>query len=90
VGNHDAAPANLFPLKKSTFPLPRKGLDLKLDWLYQSLTHSWRNWVSADVAEHLTNQFGSYALKPTKGLKLISMNTIFCYTLNWWMFETME
>ncbi|KAI8882807.1 sphingomyelin phosphodiesterase [Backusella circina FSU 941] len=90
VGNHDAAPANLFPLDKSTLPLPREGLDFKLDWLYKSLTHSWRQWVSQEIAEHLGEGLGSYALRPTKGLKLISMNTIFCYTLNWWMYETME
>ncbi|KAI8365386.1 Metallo-dependent phosphatase-like protein [Radiomyces spectabilis] len=84
VGNHESAPTNIFPLKTSKIPIEEKREYLKLLWLYKSLSESWKGWLTQqDVEENA----GSYVARPVKGLKLISLNTNFCYTLNWWLYE---
>ncbi|KAI8081271.1 Metallo-dependent phosphatase-like protein [Halteromyces radiatus] len=87
VGNHEAAPTNNFPLKSTKLP-QEKGLEyLSLKWLYRSLAKNWRGWLSDMPNFSVQTSTGSYVTRPLPGLKLISMNTNFCYTLNLWLYE---
>ncbi|KAI8978467.1 Metallo-dependent phosphatase-like protein [Pilobolus umbonatus] len=88
VGNHESAPTNIFPLLSSNIPTDNEddhAYDLK--WLYRSLAESWKGWLSHKENPVVESNTGSYTVRPLKGLKLISLNTNFCYTLNWWLYE---
>jgi sphingomyelin phosphodiesterase len=86
IGNHESAPTNLFPLKDSN--LPKNNHDyLNMDWLYKSLEDNWDGWVSPHHLPSVHLNSGSYTAHPVKGLKLISLNTNFCYHLNWWLYQ---
>lgn len=87
VGNHEAAPSNNFPLRTSNVPIEIEKNYLTLKWLYQSLAISWKHWVPFRTHADLELNTGSYAIRPVDGLKLISLNTNFCYILNWWLYE---
>ncbi|KAI7907393.1 Metallo-dependent phosphatase-like protein [Cokeromyces recurvatus] len=86
IGNHEAAPTNNFPLWSSNLPNEAEKHFYDLKWLYKSLANSWSRWISSPLNNIETNM-GSYTIRPVKGLKLISLNTNFCYTLNWWLYE---
>ncbi|CEG69751.1 hypothetical protein RMATCC62417_05770 [Rhizopus microsporus] len=85
VGNHESAPTNNFPLRHSTIPFEKKFLDLK--WLYRALSKNWQGWLSPLSHPSIEENTGSYSTRPIRGLKLISLNTNFCYTLNWWLYQ---
>ncbi|KAK4511645.1 uncharacterized protein ATC70_012861 [Mucor velutinosus] len=87
VGNHEAAPTNNFPLKGSNIPQEIHRHFYNMKWLYKSLALSWRGWLSPRTNPFVESNTGSYAVRPVKGLKLISLNTNFCYILNWWLYE---
>ncbi|KAI9018040.1 Metallo-dependent phosphatase-like protein [Phycomyces nitens] len=87
VGNHEAAPTNIFPLKSSSLPKDPTKKYLDLEWLYKSLSKSWRGWLSYGTNVEVERNTANYAVRPMNGLKLISLNTNFCYTLNWWLYE---
>ncbi|KAG0950228.1 hypothetical protein G6F57_000117 [Rhizopus arrhizus] len=85
VGNHESAPANIFPLEHSNIPSKKAYLDLK--WLYKSLATNWQSWLGPDINSFVQSNTGSYVARPVPGLKLISLNTNFCYILNWWLYQ---
>ncbi|ORZ01161.1 Metallo-dependent phosphatase-like protein [Syncephalastrum racemosum] len=87
VGNHESAPTNIFPLKTSKIPIEEKRHYLFLEWLYKSLSLSWRGWLTRDMTSDVERNSGSYVARPVNGLKLISVNTNFCYNMNWWLYE---
>ncbi|CAO3616653.1 unnamed protein product [Cunninghamella echinulata] len=92
VGNHESAPTNNFPLKTNQLPDDMEHDFLSLVWLYKSLAKSWNGWLSYnndgdDPKNDIENNTGSYVARPLHGLKLISLNTNFCYTLNWWLYQ---
>lgn len=87
VGNHESAPTNNFPLLSSSVPNEIEKHFYNLRWLYKSLARSWKGWLSAHVNPFVESNTGSYSLRPMKGLKLISLNTNFCYILNLWLYE---
>ncbi|KAI8072913.1 Metallo-dependent phosphatase-like protein [Gongronella butleri] len=85
VGNHEAAPTNNFPLRTSEFD--EDHVYLSLQWLYDTLSRHWHSWVASNGDQWTATTSGSYATYPVPGLKLISLNTNFCYTLNWWLYQ---
>ncbi|KAG0297112.1 hypothetical protein BGZ96_007663 [Linnemannia gamsii] len=78
VGNHEAGPTNLFPTKAS-------GGDIQ--WLYDSLADDWSRWLPADAVNSVKN-YGAYTVSPAPGLRIISLNTNFCYTLNFYLYAS--
>ncbi|KAF9116533.1 hypothetical protein BGX27_001827 [Mortierella sp. AM989] len=76
VGNHETGPTNLFPTKAS-------GGDLS--WLYSSLADDWSRWLPADAVNSVKN-YGAYTASPAPGFRIISLNTNFCYTLNFYLY----
>ncbi|KAF9322235.1 hypothetical protein BG003_003246 [Podila horticola] len=76
IGNHEAGPTNLFPTKAS-------GGDIQ--WLYDSLADDWSRWLPADAVNSVKN-YGAYTASPAPGLRIISLNNNFCYTLNFYLY----
>ncbi|KAF9136408.1 hypothetical protein BG015_003153 [Linnemannia schmuckeri] len=73
VGNYAASPLN------SMFPTPKSGGDIV--WLYSTLADDWTRWLTNDTVKSFEN-YGSYTLNPASGLRIVSLNTNFCYTIN--------
>lgn len=87
IGNHESAPTNLFPLKDSRLPDGKRHDDLTMAWLYEALQENWKGWIDSRHLPSVHKNSGSYITHPLPGLKLISMNTNFCYNLNWWLYQ---
>ncbi|CEP15672.1 hypothetical protein [Parasitella parasitica] len=87
IGNHESAPTNLFPLADSNLPGGNRHDDLTMGWLYESLQENWKGWLPKKHLDSVHQNSGSYISHPVPGLKLISLNTNFCYNLNWWLYE---
>ncbi|KAG2180399.1 hypothetical protein INT44_003403 [Umbelopsis vinacea] len=87
VGNHEAAPTNLFPHNVSKIPKGDDNQFLNLTWLYETMSDSWSGWLDTEATFDLVHNSGSYIAYPTDGLVIIGLNTMFCYTLNWWNLE---
>ncbi|KAF9438133.1 hypothetical protein BGZ76_009588 [Entomortierella beljakovae] len=77
VGNHENGPPNLFPTKAS-------GGDNS--WLYSSLADNWSRWLPADAVNSVKN-YGAYTASPAPGFRIISLNTNFCYTMNFYLYS---
>ncbi|KAJ5635317.1 uncharacterized protein N7484_008630 [Penicillium longicatenatum] len=84
LGNHDAAPLNLFPSSKvpSTY---------NPQWAYDALTANWMALTGLPSIES-ADEYGSYsALHPNSNLRIISYNSIFYYKYNFFAYtEPME
>ncbi|KAG0243740.1 Metallo-dependent phosphatase-like protein [Mortierella sp. GBAus27b] len=73
VGNHDAGPSNMFPL---TGDAPA---------VYDHLADEWSRWLPSD-ATNSVKKYGAYTVSPAPGLRIITLNTNFCYTNNFFLF----
>ncbi|CEJ62002.1 hypothetical protein PMG11_10517 [Penicillium brasilianum] len=84
LGNHDAAPLNLFPSRK----VPSK---YNPQWAYDALTADWMALTGIDSVQN-ANEYGSYsAIHPNSKLRIISYNSIFYYKYNFFSYtEPME
>ncbi|CAO3568458.1 unnamed protein product [Mortierella alpina] len=80
VGNHEAGPVNLFPTKAT-------GGDIQ--WLYDSLADDWSRWLPADAVNSVKH-YGAYTASPAPGLRIISLNNNFCYTLNFYLYKKIK
>ncbi|XP_077499855.1 sphingomyelin phosphodiesterase-like [Amblyomma americanum] len=77
VGNHEGHPANCFP------PPEQKG-KLSGSWIFGALAQQWSRWLPAS-ATATVHRAGFYSTRPFPGLKVISLNTNYCSSLNWWL-----
>ncbi|CAF1680569.1 unnamed protein product [Rotaria magnacalcarata] len=79
VGNHEAAPCNLFPT-----PIIKSD---NISWLYQALADSWINTLGLpnDTRESILRG-GFYTTLVRPGLRLISLNTNYYASDNYWLF----
>ena len=86
VGNHDSNPTNSFP------PSQLQGDDVEnIGWVYGNYSQDWEGGIGSDAAASVEPNSGSYsAMYGDTSLKLISLNTIFWYTLNFWTYSTLE
>lgn len=81
LGNHDAAPLNLFPSTNtpSTY---------NPQWAYDTLTTAWLTLTSNNPAISTAKEYGSYsALHKNTKLRIISYNSIFYYKYNFFSYE---
>ncbi|XP_042894288.1 sphingomyelin phosphodiesterase-like isoform X2 [Penaeus japonicus] len=77
VGNHEAHPVN-------AFPQPYIDNEFDISWLYDEIAALWATWLPEDVAASVTySAFYSTLIKP--GLRVLSINTNYCYSFNWWL-----
>ena len=56
--------------------------DLSMEWLYTDLANVWSAWLpSSTIRDILYSAYYSTQVRP--GLKVVSLNTQWCYGLNW-------
>ncbi|XP_003743760.1 sphingomyelin phosphodiesterase [Galendromus occidentalis] len=79
VGNHEAVPPNLFSSKNhSSFP------EKSTPQLYANLASFWSTWLGEEQRKTVLLG-GYYAISVSPALKVIALNTNFCYSLNFWL-----
>ncbi|XP_059171990.1 sphingomyelin phosphodiesterase-like [Physella acuta] len=76
VGNHESTPCNSFP------PPGIPGQDM--GWLYGALADSWGKWLPQDALDTVLS-CGVFSVSPYPDFRIISVNNIYCYKLNWWL-----
>ena len=83
AGNHDSNPFNSFP------PSALQGSDVEnIGWVYGNYSQDWSSAVGSAAAASIEENSGSYSMiYENTPLMLISLNTNFWYTLNFWVFE---
>ncbi|CAA7268233.1 unnamed protein product [Cyclocybe aegerita] len=81
IGNHDVTPVNSFPRNTT------KGQSSQ--WVYNTQSSGWASLIGANAANQVKGDSGSYAsVVPGTKLRIISLNTIYWYKLNFWLFDT--
>ncbi|CAF0932808.1 unnamed protein product [Rotaria sordida] len=78
VGNHEAAPCNLFPT-------PNVRSD-NISWLYQVLADNWIKLGLPNDTRKSIEHGGFYTTIIRPGLRLISLNMNYCSWENFWLF----
>ncbi|XP_057370154.1 sphingomyelin phosphodiesterase-like [Daphnia carinata] len=78
LGNHDAHPANTFATPEIT------DQDLGAEWLYQDAARLWTKFGLPDEVSNTVRHGGYYTTLVRPGLRMVSLNTNYCYTFNWW------
>ncbi|THH05886.1 hypothetical protein EW145_g4471 [Phellinidium pouzarii] len=82
IGNHDAYPTNAFPRTTSD---KSEGVN----WVFDMLSSDWERWIGTDGASSVQHRSGSYAVvHPGTKLKLISINTQYWYSFNFWLYDS--
>ncbi|KAH6927920.1 hypothetical protein HPB50_009963 [Hyalomma asiaticum] len=81
VGNHESVPPNMFPETDHSDAQHAE----KSQWLYGALADDWKVWLPEDALATV-RRAGYYVAKPRDGLRVISLNTNFCYNFNFWLF----
>ncbi|XP_044749117.1 sphingomyelin phosphodiesterase-like isoform X2 [Coccinella septempunctata] len=77
VGNHESIPAG-------TFAPPWVEGENSTAWLFNELANHWKRWLPEySTTTVMRGAFYSVLLRPK--LRLISMNTNYCHTYNWWL-----
>ncbi|XP_077989820.1 sphingomyelin phosphodiesterase-like [Glandiceps talaboti] len=81
VGNHESAPAD-------NFPQPFVDEKFSIRWLYEALADTWiykMDWLPERTRDTI-EKGGYYTTMIKPGLRVVSMNTMFCYNLNFWLY----
>ncbi|XP_075144544.1 sphingomyelin phosphodiesterase 1-like [Haematobia irritans] len=78
VGNHETHPVNVFGIAE----LPSK---FQSKWLYEFLWNEWQYWLPPSTKDTIL-QGGYYTVSPKPGFRIISLNNLDCYLLNWWIY----
>ncbi|KAJ6595566.1 Metallo-dependent phosphatase-like protein [Mycena vulgaris] len=82
IGNHDAAPANNFPLNATV-----AGFDAQ--WVFDLEGAQWAHWTNITAAREVTHFSGSYSVTaPGTNLRIISINTVYWYKQNFWLYDS--
>lgn len=81
-GNHDISPVNML------YPVDLPGFDSSVDgkWAFEALGGYFSQWLPSETIDHFENSYGTYAIRPRKGLKIINLNTVECYIDNFYVF----
>ncbi|KAK7076988.1 Sphingomyelin phosphodiesterase [Halocaridina rubra] len=77
IGNHESDPVN-------SFPQPYIDNEFDISWLYDEIANLWLTWLPEDVA-HSIAYGGFYTTLIKPGLRVVSMNSNYCYNFNWWL-----
>lgn len=74
----------LFPFYHCSFAPPEITDEaFNTNWLYDVAARQWARWLPAEVSS--TIRYGGYYTAVVQpGLRVISLNTNYCYTGNWW------
>ncbi|KAF2363498.1 Calcineurin-like phosphoesterase domain ApaH type [Trinorchestia longiramus] len=81
LGNHESFPRDSFP------PPEDSTVDKKFSnlWLYNLMADHWQHHLpNANISKE-ARITGSYSALLEPGFRIISVNTNFCYKINWWV-----
>ncbi|XP_046645796.1 sphingomyelin phosphodiesterase-like [Daphnia pulicaria] len=79
LGNHESHPVNTFAPPEITDP------EFNTAWLYDEADRQWARWLPAEVSSTI-RYGGFYTALVQPGLRIVSMNMNYCYTLNYWTY----
>ncbi|XP_046446656.1 sphingomyelin phosphodiesterase-like [Daphnia pulex] len=79
LGNHESHPVNTFAPPEIT------DVELNTAWLYDEADKQWARWLPAEVSATI-RYGGFYTALVQPGLRIVSMNMNYCYTLNYWTY----
>ncbi|XP_028969109.1 sphingomyelin phosphodiesterase [Galendromus occidentalis] len=79
IGNHEAVPPNMFSTERGALPTLRETPEL-----YANLASFWSPWLGEEQSQTIRHG-GYYAISISPVLKVIALNTNFCYYLNFWL-----
>ncbi|MCL4137566.1 UNVERIFIED_CONTAM: hypothetical protein GTU68_006698 [Idotea baltica] len=80
VGNHEGQPRDSFPPPE----VPKVFAKFGNQWLYDTVSDSWER-LQKQKLPPTARYAGYYSILIRPGFRLISINTNFCYVLNWWV-----
>lgn len=80
-GNHEMVPVDSF----SPSNLLNIARDDSPEWLYRKMDSFWSHWLPSETIATITKD-GFYATTIHDGLKVVSLNTNFCHTKNFWLY----
>lgn len=80
-GNHEMVPVDSF----SPSNLLSVARDDSPEWLYKKFDSYWSRWLPSSTLNTITKD-GFYAVEAKPGLKIISLNTNFCHSTNFWLY----
>jgi len=80
IGNHDTAPVN-------SFAPPTVDTTISSQFVYGTVSSEWESWIGSTAAREADDNFGSYSVLTSEGLRVISINTNFWYKQNFWLYE---
>ncbi|KZS07062.1 Uncharacterized protein APZ42_029601 [Daphnia magna] len=84
LGNHDAHPVNTFAPPEIT------DQELGAEWLYQDAARLWTKFGLPDEVSATVRHGGYYTTLVRPGLRMVSLNTNYCYTFNWWTLSSIK
>ncbi|CAD6185198.1 unnamed protein product [Caenorhabditis auriculariae] len=80
IGNHEAVPQDA--MAPHTMPeYDTRGPQ----WLYKIMSDMWGNWIPQSALDTVQYR-ASYVVYPKPGLKLISINTVYCSEFNFYLY----
>ncbi|CAL4122987.1 unnamed protein product [Meganyctiphanes norvegica] len=79
IGNHEGHPVNTFPP-----PWLEEPSDWDVSWLYDEIMNLWLTWLPEDVASSVAYS-AYYSTEIMPGLRVLSVNSNYCYGFNWWL-----
>uniref|UniRef100_A0A1I7T0R0 Sphingomyelin phosphodiesterase n=1 Tax=Caenorhabditis tropicalis TaxID=1561998 RepID=A0A1I7T0R0_9PELO len=80
IGNHEGVPQDA--MAPHTMPeYDTRGPQ----WLYKIMSDMWAHWIPKEALDTVQYR-ASYAVYPKPGLKLISLNTIYCSEFNFYLY----
>ncbi|KAK7069799.1 Sphingomyelin phosphodiesterase [Halocaridina rubra] len=80
IGNHESFPRDSFPPPEN----PEVWQKFGNQWLYDSISEQWSHLMREPVPPS-ARQAGHFSVLIRPGFRIISINTNFCYRLNWWI-----
>ncbi|XP_064389066.1 sphingomyelin phosphodiesterase-like isoform X2 [Halichondria panicea] len=78
LGNHESAPVN-------SFPPPFVTGEKSNQWLLDAAADQWSDWLKDEEATNTIKRGGFYNVKVRDGLRVISLQTNFANSINWWL-----
>ncbi|EAU89491.1 sphingomyelin phosphodiesterase [Coprinopsis cinerea okayama7 len=81
LGNHESAPTNSFPRNTTK--------KANSQWVFDALSKGWEPAIGTEAAQQVSHLSGSYSIVvPGTNLRLISINTVYWYKGNYWLYDS--
>ena len=82
VGNHEPHPCNMYT---PSYLWNLEGHDFDLSWMFDNIASLYSRHLTPEAIQTF-KKAGYYTITTPQGLRLVVLNTNFCYTFNFWVF----